>query len=53
MVKPTEDHMQQDAGKVESTQQQDFYAHSQVYSQNFIDDSVTYFILESLQRKII
>ena len=37
MVKSTEDHMQQDAVKVESTQQQYFYSHSQVYSQRLSD----------------
>ena len=44
--------MQQDAGKVESTQQQDFHSHSQVYSQRF-KDSLSCFILDSLQREII
>ena len=52
MVKPTEDHMQQDAVEVESTQQQYFYSHWPVYSQRF-KDSVSCFILDSLQREII
>ena len=44
MVKSTEDHMQQDAVKVESTQQQYFYSHSQVYSQRLSDLLYSWFI---------